>query len=198
MKTVAILIPTRKRVNRLIETIKSIIETTKDASVEICLRVDGDDNETMLAIPYIFSLFPNTRVLIGQRMGGYLSLSAFYNELSKVCDARWIFIMNDDITLEGCGWVEQLERISTTGVLVWPECYQLGGSRYETHGSAYVCPIVPNRCWDQFGRTEPGTPIDVWFTNVLRNGHNWRTEVLKGLTVNHNRDADEEIAKHRQ
>lgn len=197
MKLLAVLIPTRKRFDRLVKAIQSVKETTDADNIEIWLRVDRDDTETVEQIPMMLRVEPNLRVLIGDRLDGYASLCCFYQELSYLCYAKWVFIMNDDITVEGNGWDKQLATIPTDGVIVWPEFMQWNNSKYPS-GSGYVCPIVPTRCWEKFGVKDLGNPVDMHLIGLLRDQQKWRVELLNGMTVNHQRDSDADLIEFRK
>lgn len=188
MKLCAVLIASRGRHERLLKTIKSVLATSSPENVEIVLRLDGDDMATIGVVPLIYSMSPETRVLVGPRKRGYDSLPEFYTEMAAHCQAKWIVGMNDDITFEGePGWDEQLKAIPTTGVLVEPEFLQNNLSRYGS-GSCCVLPFVPNGCWRAFGNPTIREPMDTWLRQVLVGNNGWRVELLRGMWANHQRD----------
>jgi len=198
MKLCGVLIASRGRHERLIETIKSVAATSSAENVQICLRLDGDDYPTLGVVPLIYSIYPDARVLIGPRNKGYSSLSEFYTEMALHCNARWIVCTNDDITFEGePGWDNQLAIIPTDGVLVEPEFYQLGPSKYPS-GSCCILPIVPNRCWEKFGQHMLPDPVDIGLRQLLVDNHGWRVSLLKGMWANHARDTGDVLVEHRQ
>lgn len=215
----SVLIPTRARPERLIQTARSFRGFfDSDDDVEILVRIDHDDADTIAAISRIVEAGPNVRVFGGSRLGGYADLHVFYGELAKLAVAPWVWIMNDDawvrrqeswqLAMEFApsvlpGFFESAPSLSawlrarrTDRVIIQPDVYQLNQSRYpKCEGGAF--PIVPTRCWEQFGYAMPESPIDTWLDHTLRQ-YGWVTEFLPGVTVQHDRDADDVLAEHRR
>ncbi len=188
------MIPTRCRVPRLLKTIESIRNTSQSDRVEILLRTDTDDLETAGALPDLISKYAGVRVLCGPRLNAYESLNEFYNELARISEAQWVVVLNDDITLEGAGWDEQLSRLHVGDSLAWGQYYHLGLSWYRHSGAAFVCPFVPTSTWLQHGPAH--NPVDWWWREQSRKNH-WKIHRLAGLTIHHDRDNDEQLAVHR-
>jgi glycosyltransferase involved in cell wall biosynthesis len=189
MNTVSILIPSRNRPNGLRYAVHSVHYTAGKEweNCEVVLRVDSDDEVTQLVAKELFEQygFERIKVLIGPRHGGYQSLHTFYTEAAKVASGYYIFFLNDDITLEGSGWIEQLKKIQMT-CFIAPEFYQLNTSRYGDGGGRFPpCPIIPNRCWEQYGYTEIPAAVDVSLALMLVEQRGWHRHILRGLTVNH-------------
>lgn len=195
MKICSVLIPTRKRVGRLLKSIESIKATSSEDNVEICLRVDSDDIQTLSDLPCILSSHKNVRVIIGPRLG-YGRLHDYYNELCRIVESDWFIVLNDDITIEGEGWDERLRQIPMSRLAI-PEFYKLGGSGYTDFGCAYVCPIVPIGEFWKHGQMGP--PVDVWWMERLGGGMESKsnTTAVVGLCVNHQRDDYHAIEAHR-
>lgn len=197
MKLCAVLIPTRLRPDRLQRAVASVFETADERFVEVLLRIDFDDFLTLHKCIELKAAYgDNVRILVGPRKLGYASLHEFYTELSEATLAKWLFFLNDDITIEGKDWHQQLRAIPSTGVYVQPEFYRLGGSGYGS-GSCQACPIVPNGCWRSFYRGIPAM-VDVYFDKFLTEELHWQKELLRGITINHQRDSDEDLKKHQK
>jgi hypothetical protein len=192
----SVLIPSRKRIVGLQNTLKSIVDTAFDISrFEACLRIDRDDFETIGSLKYILDSAPTLKikVLIGDRKGGYNYLAGFYNELCTIAEGQWVFVMNDDITLEGAGWDTNLAEVPGTA-LARPGKYILGGASYSTPGCAYVCPIVSRELMNDWGPM--ANPVDVFWDQIAK-ANGIETVDLMKLTINHQRPNDAELEKHR-
>lgn len=195
MKLCAVLIPSRMRPDRLSRTVDSVFGTADPDFVEVLIRYDFDDFLTHHQLIQIKDKYgDNVRCIVGPRKQGYPSLADFYTELSEATLAKWIFLINDDITIEGNGWHQQLRAIPSSGVYVQPEFYHLGGSQYGS-GSCYVCPVVPNGCWRHI-RRDLVNQVDVWLQEILAKQMGWKTELLRGITINHQRDNDATLKEY--
>ena len=187
MTLCSVLIPSRGRPERLIKAIDSVFATADDPEqIEVSLRFDDDDQVSLDRMAEFRSY--NIWVYIGPRKNGYYSLDEFYTHMAEQTDADWVWLMNDDAVIEGDGWDTQLAEIPTDGVIVQPELYQLGFSKYWTHeGGAF--PIFPNRCWRKFGLQQMPHPVDTEMDKLLRS-NGWTTQFLKGVGVIHDRDSE--------
>lgn len=195
MNICSILIPSRKRVRRLINTIESVKATSNESRVEICVRIDSDDYESIESIPALMRIHQQVKFLVGPRLG-YERLHDYYNELARISDSTWFFVLNDDITLEGKGWDERLAELRTDQ-LAMPESYKLGLSTYTNFGCGYVCPIVPLAKFRKHGPM--GIPVDTWWMEKIGGGMEKKSNaaVVPGLCVNHQRDKAEYLKYHR-
>lgn len=122
------LIPSRGRPVKLGDVIGSIQPYAWNQLVEVLIRVDDDDDQTLDFIP-LFKRW-GVRVVVGPRCKGYESHGAFYDELAKAASAPWVALFNDDTIIEGDDWVGQLGELPTHGLIVQPEFSKLGGSTY--------------------------------------------------------------------
>jgi len=202
----SVLIPTRKRPARLAETVNSIVATAADPSrLEILLRVDNDDDDTLKFHGQLIGLGFRHRMRIGVTVGargnGYADLHLYYDALARVAQGRWIHVMNDDARIVSDGrhlpWDVQLAALASSGIIVQPEIYGLNASGYR-HCEGGAFPWVPNQSWRQFGHEHIGSPVDTWLDQVLHVCGGWKTHFLAGVTVQHDRDADDKLAAHRR
>jgi hypothetical protein len=196
----SVLIPSRARAERLRKTIRSIRSTSDSARVEILVRFDDDDAGSLALIPELEG--GGIRVIVGPRGQGYQDLHLFYDELARAANGAWIFIMNDDATVEqrGTPWDEQLARLPLEGFVVHPEVHQLGGSVY-LNDAAGPFPIVPNYSWERLGcrfiNDPTGNCAGAWFDQLVWS-LGWRWHFLAGVTFNHQRDDGPAIEAHRR
>lgn len=191
----SVLIPSRKRVDRLKKTIESIIATTTE--VEIIVRADIDDKETVDFLKEAYDKKYVDTYIVGERKNGWYSICDFYQEMVHVSRGTWILVMNDDCTVEGHGWDEKLKSIPANGVMVYPEIHVLGGSTY-TNDVGGPFPIVPNKCWEQYGFETIPPVVDLGLYELLVKEHNWNIAFIKGMTGNHQRDNDQQLEAHRK
>lgn len=187
----SILIPTRGRVERLTKTIASFMATASQCDYEILLRVDSDDADLFRYFE-LLKTHQNIRILEGSRGRGWPDNHLFFTELAKIAVAPWCWNFNDDATVEGQGWVEQLKAIPTIGTIVQPETHKLNTSVYHNNQSGPF-PIVPTRVWEKFGYMTCPFPQDTALDQILRVNNRWETVYLKGITVWHERDNDSRL-----
>jgi hypothetical protein len=106
---VSVLVPTRKRVDRLCTLIESFIMTTMGDSTaaELVFRVDDDDQETQE-----FLQDWNYCSVVGPRYAGYGSMPRFFNELAEAANGDVLMCGNDDMVFKSKGWPAQLLEAS--------------------------------------------------------------------------------------
>ncbi len=192
MKLCTILIPTRKRVPRLLHTIESIRSTSKLENVDICLRLDEDDHETIGALCQIVTRAKQVRIMIGPRYGGYSSVATFCNEMAAMADSKWLCPINDDVTVEGSGWDDELATVKTG--IAWPRGYTLGGSAYKNPGCGWYIPFIPKEIWTKLGPVH--NPVDAWWHKTWKE-HGWHVTTLTKLTMNHARESEDLLEAER-
>lgn len=162
---------------------------------EIFVRFDVDDTSSIIRANELSDI--GVIVLVGERMRGWRDIEKMYDEMSDKATGAWAWFLNDDALIQGSGWDVQLAKLPTTGLIVHPETYGLNVSRYQNvHGGNF--PIVPNKCWKQFGEENVPFPADTALDNLLRIKNGWQSHFLTGITVLHERDDDEKLAAHRK
>lgn len=191
----SILLPTRKRVARLKRCLDSLAATADSNSYEVLLDIDDDDEETFAEIAYLKSL-PHVKLHFSKRGNGWFGLDARMDRLSAMACGSWLWIMNDDATVEGSGWDRQLEDLTTSTTLVQPEIMKLGGSTY-LRPDWTSFPIFPKGCLSRMNSSlESLSPSDKGLWSFLVKQHGWSTYYLSGISVNHQRDSDSDILRH--
>lgn len=190
---VTIMIPTRKRVDKLRKTVASIHQSASANDYFILWRIDDDDKESMAATHQSWSM-KNTWVEAGPRLG-YANLdSGYYAGMESMAKSPWVWIAGDDMIVTG-DWLGELRKVPLTGFIVQPEISKLGGSTYPK-AEAQAFPIFPRFCWKPFA-TEFPKPFDI-------NGHllllkqGWKTWFLPGVTMWHQRPPEDELREHRK
>lgn len=99
-KKVSVLVPTRRRIERLGRFIESYRSTVGDgAAAELVFRCDNDDADS---IHYLSAY--DWKILIGPRLLGYRSLPSFYNDMAKIATGDVLACGNDDMLFLTQGW----------------------------------------------------------------------------------------------
>lgn len=97
---VSFLIPTHRRLQLLIDGIQSIREkASPDVQVEIIVRVDEDDYETLAGRDRI-----QGKVIVGPRWLGSESQHIFFNEMAAKSHGDWLVAWNDDLFMVTHHW----------------------------------------------------------------------------------------------
>ena len=189
----SILIPSRGRLGGLKATISSILKYAQNrGDYEILVRADDDDPAMSRQTAHAIGA---DRLIFGPRYRGWLDNIKFYNELAALAVGKWCWIMNDDCIVSG-SWLSQLEGAPDRS-FVAPEVYGLGSSKYPGCADNGF-PIVPMRCWEEYGWAALTHPADLALYTLLVNWNSWPVHYLKGVTCQHNRGNDNEIAAHRK
>lgn len=183
---VSILIPSRKRLTKLVRCINSIhLNARTGDKYEILVWFDDDDADSLEQIPNLEII--GVRCFSGPRKKGYGSLADFVEFLEQQATGTFIWQGNDDMVVNG-DWYGELAKVPTTGFIVQPEISQLNTSKYPmAEGQAF--PIVPRQCWKQYTDRFPQT-FDTEIDQLLRS-NGWKTWFLKGVTFWHDRDENE-------
>jgi len=194
----SIILPTRRRLEKLSKMVASFAGSADPSRFDMRIKIDGDDSETINGLAEIIRNAPfDILATIAPRGNGWADLHWWDNELSSQSNAKWVWIINDDMTLEGKDWDKLLDLIPLTGFIVQPEIHRLGGSTYlRTHGGPF--PIVPNGSWKQFGMTIIDEPPDTSLDQLLRVKNGWQTKWLEGIGFWHQRDEDSVLEAHRK
>lgn len=193
MKLITVMIPTRKRVGKLIATLDQLTASATSRSYEVVVRIDEDDHETIAAIQKIES-HPFTEARIGPRFGYSRLDSCYFAGMEDRSRTEWVWVGGDDMLVYG-DWITELRKVPKTGFIVQPEISKLRTSVYpRAVGQAF--PIFPRFCWKQFASEFPRPFDSVGSELLIANG--WKTWFLEGVTMWHDREPDEVIAEHRK
>jgi len=99
LSKISVLIPTRRRLDRLGILLSSYAATVGDEAhlSELIFRVDDDDHATQ-------EFLSAHQVLVGPRYQGYRSLPTFFNELAAVAQGDVVMCGNDDMIFRTPCW----------------------------------------------------------------------------------------------
>jgi len=161
-KLISVLLPSRKRFELLKKTIDSFIKNTSDLSkIEILVRLDYDDAETISKIPELQHDKVDIVVIVGERFGGYKGLHILVNELCAISRGEFNLLFNDDATLESQGWDKIVERYSGKTVVLNP------GTR-DNADWLNTFPIVSRKIFETLNHYALQTHNDTWIQEISR------------------------------
>ena len=214
---VSFLIPTRKQVVMLRDSIGSILRLCSPSHrFEICLAIDSDDTETLEIIPEIIRFMPpnSVKVIITPRKG-YARLHEYYNALAEIATGAMLFLWNDDAKMETKHWDIALagdysRRDDDCMMLIpqeihWDNKSLLSGGfpivtreYYEIVGAFSHSPLNDRYLHDTIGRFAAVTGFRFMMSSVVishDNNHATHSEVASTLLALHD-DPEGEIQKH--
>jgi hypothetical protein len=189
---VTVMIPTRKRVGKLLATLDQLDQSASNRAYETLVRIDEDDRETIAAIQRIESHHATTCV-IGPRLGYSELDQGYFAGMELRANGAWVWIGGDDMLVTG-DWFGELLKVPLHGHIVQPQFSRLGGSVYPM-AEAQAFPIFPRFCWKKYVPVFP-KPFDTVGSDMLL-GHGWKTWFLHGVTMWHDRPPEAEVQMHR-
>lgn len=183
---ISFLIPSRRRFDKLLAVIHSIHETCILNSLEIIIRLDVDDDESMSRRGEL----KGYTVMVGEgcrvnRKVDSSKLSALWDGPYKRAAGEWICPLSDDILFQTKGWDLELQKLPKTGLIVWPSVHRLNASEYLNDANSCL-PFWPRGAVEKIIY-----PPDRATPNELR-AKGWK-DIFIPLTIQHNREADETL-----
>lgn len=101
---IALLCPTKNRMNKLLTLISSLITTTKNPNaVDLVLGVDEDDPAKKY-YTYLEQNVPNIKIIEFKNNGKFLGLSTMWNKMAADVDADIYAMIGDDMTFNTQDW----------------------------------------------------------------------------------------------
>ena len=154
---VAVLLPTRSRTTALTTSVSSIVNLANDISrVQIIFGFDNDDQVGLDHFEKVIQPFLDEHNVAYEAIGfesmGYAGLNRYYNHLSQLTSADWLFVWNDDAVMETQGWDKVIE--SYTGQ------FQLLKVHTHNEHPYSIFPIVPCDWYKLFGHLSRHQMID--------------------------------------
>lgn len=104
---IALMCPTRNRLNKLLTLISSLATTIKGKDVQLVLGVDEDDPVGKY-YEYLSNNIPFIKVITFKNNGKFLGLSTMWNGMAKQIDADIYAMIGDDMMFMTQGWDEQI------------------------------------------------------------------------------------------
>lgn len=143
---VSFLIPTRGRLQSLLEGIQSIKEkASPDVQVEFLVRIDQDDGETLAGRDRI----PG-EIVVGPRWCGYDCVHIFYNELAAKSHGDWLICWNDDTFMVTPQWDKLLPPANNAQV-IW---------LHSPTSWTWAFPAMTRKLYELWGCFSPNAPAD--------------------------------------
>ena len=157
---VSVIIPSRNRFETLVESIVSVYETADDPSrVEVLVRFDADDENSVSRISELPFDKIDIRVIVGQRLRGYIDLNKYINECCSIGRGDFLFLFNDDSKIVTKGWDTELKKFSGQTVVLNPDTFD-DAQIYNTF------PIISRNIYDLVGHFSLQAHNDTWVSEV--------------------------------
>jgi glycosyltransferase involved in cell wall biosynthesis len=158
-KFISVLLPTRKRVNLLKESIDSLWQNASDPSqIEVLLAIDNDDQDTIIfAASYSCPL--TIRGIVTQRCG-YELLHLYVNALCNAAQGELLMLWNDNSKMLSKNWDVIVKDLYSTEK-VKMVCYQLQNNHYPN-----IFPVVSKSIIDIMGHFSLNPHSDTWIELV--------------------------------
>ena len=154
---VSILLPTRKRFDLMLKSVKSLYDkATFPEKIELLLWFDDDDLESISRIKEVEKITTNYQFIIGDRELGYSSLHKFVNALCKISTGRYLLLWNDDALMMNSSWDEVLTLYDDETV-----CIQMDNNHYP-----YIFPIISRDIYEVLGHFSLNAHNDTWIHDV--------------------------------
>lgn len=175
-KFISFLIPTRKRVIYLKNSINSILKNLTDTSqVEMLFRIDDDDDDTKNIIRdlpfdnlYINDEkidYPKTikyerrvdmKFFIGERGNGYQDLHHHINKMFEVSIGKWLFLWSDDVEMLSENWYDEVVRLDSLNKILIAKLTTWN-----------IC-LIPREIPKLWGSICPNQWIDLWYDEIAK------------------------------
>lgn len=155
--SIAVLLPTRARTHSLTNSVTSIVGRAADRTkLQIIFGFDEDDTVGLEHFEGVIQPFLDDHDVDYEAMAfesmGYQGLNRYYNKLAESASADWLFVWNDDATMETPGWDDVIR------------CYddQFKILKVHTHNEHpySIFPIVPQAWLDLLGQLSRHQMID--------------------------------------
>ena len=105
MILISFLIPTRKRLSKLIYCLECINSQKNVEEIEVILRLDLDDKESQNILQYSYNF--KLKIIIGTRGQGYKELYKYYNECAFISSGKYLLMWNDDANFKTKNWFDK-------------------------------------------------------------------------------------------
>jgi len=119
---ISIILPTRKRVEMLNETLYSIysLADLNNSNFEVIVKIDFDDYETLDYIKNWSNEYENLYFIVSSRKKGFLNLVDFLEDMVDLAKGKYILVANDDMLVKTQNWNTILESLLTEFKIYFP------------------------------------------------------------------------------
>jgi len=157
---ISVLCPTRERPQQLRDSVTGLLDLAADpGQVEILVAVDADDDVTFRETSFR-DVPGDIRMCVFPQRHGYPHLEVYYNTLAAQAKGEWLFIWNDDATMETPRW-DQFIKDSPPGFLWAVPC---NPEAQPWHPSEF--PVIPAAWFRHLGRLSLHHSVDMWMARV--------------------------------
>ena len=155
----SVLLPTRKRLRWLQESLDSLFESAANPDdIEVLLAMDSDDHDTQKGLAEYLTKYPTVRIVEFERKG-YAGLHFYMNGLAAVARGQYFLLWNDDARMVSKRWDEvvRLTVASQDG----PYVYQV-----QNNSGVDVFALVPRQWYEILGHISQVAPYDSWINDI--------------------------------
>ena len=155
---ISIVLPTRKRVEKLNETLYSILSLANpdEVNFEIIVKVDFDDVDTIDYIKNWENTFENVTFIINSRRGGWLNMVDYVENMIDIAKGDWILNINDDMVITTPHWNTKLTNHLKEFKIYFPD----------TNGYRQSFPVYPKKLKEILGHISYTNQIDTYLYNL--------------------------------
>jgi len=180
----SIILPSRKRVEMLNETLYSIysLADLNNPNFEVIIKVDFDDHETLDYIKNWSNEYENLYFIINSRKKGFLNLVDFLEDMIDLAKGKYILAANDDMMFKTQNWNTILTKCLTDFKIYFP---YVNGYR-----ESFWC--IPKELYTTLGHVAPHNQTDTylnWLGQVLG-----IVEYIDDIELYHKFDYEDETA----
>lgn len=146
--SIAVLLPTRGRTDGLTRSVTSIIERASQPDrLEFVFGFDHDDEIGLNHFTTVIQPWLDDRDISYEAMGfdsmGYTGLNRYYNTLAQSTSSDWLFVWNDDATMDTDAWDDVVRQYDGKFVVLKVHTH---------HEHPYsIFPIVPRKWFELLG-----------------------------------------------
>lgn len=185
---ISFLLPTRKRLEPLLKTLRSLEITADDlTSFEVIVIFDEDDSDTFEKFS-AFS-FPFSVQKIVSHRHGYDRLHHYYNNACQMAIGNWLWIWNDDVVMVSEGWDTVIKSYTNKFVIINPKSLNDEWAKYWIDSPFF--PIVPRAWFECLGHLSQWNHNDTYINKIgfdlnmiraeprITNIHNWLIDEVR-------------------
>lgn len=158
-KICSVLIPSRKRYEYLYASVEKLINTASNPeNIEILIRIDNDDKDTISKI----ATFPkdwNIMWVVGNRYDGYKDLHIMFDELCRLSTGEFYWLWNDDVIVKSDGWDDVLREFINKLCVI--------RTMHRTWTDGYEVPIVSKMIYNITGHFSLFTYNDDYIHHLI-------------------------------
>ena len=165
---VSFLLPTRGRPEQLKRAVASLYDNALSRdSLEVLIKLDDDDPESLEAARCLVSTYPNINVGSGPRGNGYHDLHHWFNDMAYGAHGDWLFIFTDDAVMKTEHWDQVLQSVGTKAP--WPAMDDVCLLAPHVPSNPKGCdfPVLRRNTHRILGTFGPTPFVDAWLRTLM-------------------------------